>query len=477
MKSEKSLKGRIARGGFWLGIGSSAEQFLRLARNIILVRVLIPEAFGTMAIVLAVNMFFEAFTEVGVKEAIVRDPRGESDVYLNGAWFFANIRAMTLTLIAYFIAPYISGFYNDPHLTSMLRVSFLYIILRGLLSPKTYVAVKQMKFSKWILVEQLGGVIGILTTIVLSFILKNAWALVIGYVVEGFARFILSYIVCPFLPRFNFNREDIHSLLNFARGMIGLPFLTFIFLRIDVFVIGKLCTSEQLGLYSMVLALANVPSLLFSKLITPMLTPVFSEMQSDLHRVNNSLLKINKIFGFIGVPLIVFTIFYSNDLLTIMYTQKYAEAAIPFSILFTIKMITNFGMPIVSIYISLGRPELHRLFALLRAVIVMIIIYPMVKFFGMTGASASLLFSLAVAYIFQMVKLSSITKVDIAGYFKIFLNAFIISIPIIIVFIIFKPFSTFHPIVNLLIGSTGFAVTLYYSYLHIFGKNGVGIES
>jgi O-antigen/teichoic acid export membrane protein len=71
---EKTLKARVARGGFWLGIGSSSEQFLRFLRNIILVRVLIPEAFGTMAIILAVNMFFEAFTEVGIKEAIIQNP-------------------------------------------------------------------------------------------------------------------------------------------------------------------------------------------------------------------------------------------------------------------------------------------------------------------------------------------------------------------------------------------------------------------
>jgi O-antigen/teichoic acid export membrane protein len=44
--SGKSLKSLAVRGSLWLGMASGTEQILRLIRNMILARLLVPEAFG-----------------------------------------------------------------------------------------------------------------------------------------------------------------------------------------------------------------------------------------------------------------------------------------------------------------------------------------------------------------------------------------------------------------------------------------------
>jgi len=81
----ESLKAKVMRGGTWLGAGSFSEQTIRFARNMVLTRILAPEAFGTMAIVLSAGSVIHTITDIGVKEAIIQNPRGTEKHYTSVA--------------------------------------------------------------------------------------------------------------------------------------------------------------------------------------------------------------------------------------------------------------------------------------------------------------------------------------------------------------------------------------------------------
>ena len=234
-----SLKKRAAKGGIWLGAGSGTENGLRLLRNMILARLLAPDAFGLMAIVLAVNVFFDSFTKIGVKEAIIQNPKGNENTFLNGAFWLAFVRGIVMFIAAIIMVPLVARFYNKPELVPMMRVVFLSILFYGMMSPKSYTELKQMNYKKWVIIFHGGSVIGVITTIIMGFILHNIWALVIGFTVESAARCIVSYIICPFLPGFNFEKENLRSLFRFARGIFGISIVVFLYNRIDIFVLGK----------------------------------------------------------------------------------------------------------------------------------------------------------------------------------------------------------------------------------------------
>src|ERR1700722_18198690 len=90
------LKAKVFRGGVWLGSGNTVEQVARFGRNMILTRLLAPEAFGTMAIVLSAMSVFQSFTEIGVKEGLIQNPDGGEEQYVNAAWWLALGRAISV---------------------------------------------------------------------------------------------------------------------------------------------------------------------------------------------------------------------------------------------------------------------------------------------------------------------------------------------------------------------------------------------
>jgi O-antigen/teichoic acid export membrane protein len=75
----ESLKARVFRGGVWLGAGSFSEQVIRFGRNMILTRLLAPEAFGTMAVVLSACSVVQTIMDVGVREALIQNPKGTEE--------------------------------------------------------------------------------------------------------------------------------------------------------------------------------------------------------------------------------------------------------------------------------------------------------------------------------------------------------------------------------------------------------------
>jgi O-antigen/teichoic acid export membrane protein len=195
LRQGESLKLKAARGGVWLGAANGVEQGLRLLRNMILTRLLAPETFGVMAIVLAINAAFESFTEIGIQTAIIQNPKGRERTYLNGAWWLSMVRAVGLYTLAYIGAPWIAQFYSNPELLPLLRIAFLGVLFNGAMSPGIHVAIKQMNFKHWAIAYHGGGAIGILSAVLLALAMRDTWALVLGFTIEAASRCMLSYFV------------------------------------------------------------------------------------------------------------------------------------------------------------------------------------------------------------------------------------------------------------------------------------------
>lgn len=426
LTGSKGIFARSTRGFIWLSAGSGFENGLRLIRNMILTRVLMPEVFGIMAIVFAINAAFQSFTEIGIKQAIIQNQKGDQQTYLNSAWWLSCIRGILLYVLAYICAPFIVNFYNNQELLPLIRIAFLVIIFIALVSPQAYVSIKKMDYKRWMIISNFGGAVGIITTVFLALYLRNVWALVLGFVSEAMVRLLFSHLLCPFVPGLTLEREHIKALLKYARRMLGLPILTFIFMKTDIFVIGKFLTTKELGLYSMAVALAQIPIYL-STILAEVLMPAFSEMQNRFDRINSSIFNITTILVLTGTPLLIFIMLCGEELLSFVYGVQYAAVAVPLTIIFATAFIRVNGLPIVTFYFAIGRPDLQRLFVGIRAIIIVLIIVPSVKSFGLIGGATAGLISMILGYILQIMKIRSLTNLNFRKYSMIFFQAFVAS--------------------------------------------------
>jgi len=429
----ENLRARAARGGAWLGCGSFAEQVSRFARNMLLTRLLAPNAFGTMAIVLSSQALVSSFTDVGVWPAVIQNPRGGENSYLNAAWWFGMCRAVFIYAIIFAAAPWISSFYGNADLSKLLRVALLSIVLDGMLSPRAKLAQKEMKFSRWAFITNGGAICGVILTIVLSFVLRDVWALTIGYCGENAFRCLLSYILCPGLPSLKWDRHAFRDLMKFSKGMVGLSFLNLIFARSDIFVLGKLYSPTALGLYTMAVFLVQAPSGFIVNMLSTTLLPAFSHVQADKDRVNRMLSEVTSWIILLGLPAVAMIWLCGPSLLTITYGARYAAGAGALTLAAGVALLNTLNSQVTILFYAAGRPALHRRAVAASAIVMMIAIYPACKYMGLVGGQIAALLAIAASYLLQIVRARRITGLSVLQYGRAFVPATLVSAGLLIV--------------------------------------------
>ena len=424
----ENLRAKATRGAVLLGGASFTEQASRFARNMLLTRLLAPSAFGTMAIVMSSSAIVGSLTEVGLRVSVIQNPRGREPSYLNAAWWLAMGRGLGVYAIIFVMAPWVARFYGNSALSALLRVALLSALLEGAMSPRSCLPQKDMKFGRWTAITNGGAVCGVILTIILSFILRDVWALAIGFCSENVFRCLLSYILCPGLPSLGWDRDAARDLLKYSRGAYGLSFLNLIFTRTDIFVLGKLYSSTALGLYAMAVYLVQTPTSFIQNMVGTTMVPAFAHVQEDHRRINRIVLEATSWLIALGLPVVVVIWLYAPSLLRVIYGLRYLKSAGPLVLASAVAFLSIVNGILTDVFSGMGRPALHRRAVTASAVIMIVAIYPACKILGVVGGQVAALVAIGTSYLLQTMRMRGLTGFDLARYGKVFVPAGLVSV-------------------------------------------------
>lgn len=417
------LRAKVMRGGTWLGAGSLAEQMARFARNMLLTRLLAPGAFGAMAIVMSCSAIIGTLTDVGQRAAVIQNPRGREDAYLNAGWWMGMGRAIFMYVIIFAMAPFVGHFYGNVELSALLRVALISILFEGAMSPRSILPEKNMTFGRWMAISNGGAICGVITTVILSFYLRDVWALAIGSCSENAFRCLLSYILCPGLPSLGWDHRVVRELYKFSRAVVGLSFLNLIFSRTDIFVLGKLYSTTTLGLYTMGVLLVQTPSSFITRMMGQILFPSFAHVQDDKERINRILVEATSWLILLGLPGVAAIYLCGRSLLTVIYGAQYVAAFGPLAVAATVVFLNVLNAAITCVFNGIGLPGLHRRAVAASAVAMLIAIYPACKLLGIVGGQVAALLAIILSYVLQVMRMRSLTGLNLFSYGKAFVPA------------------------------------------------------
>lgn len=391
----------------------------------LLARLLAPSAFGAMAIVVSASSLVSSFSDVGIWPAIIHNPRGATKPYLNAAWWLGIARAILMYATIYASAPWIARFYGNPALCGLLRVALLSVVLDGLLSPRSKLAQKEMTFGRWAFISNGGGICGVVLTIVLSFVLRDVWALAIGYCSENAFRCLCSYILYPGLPSLGWDKHALRDILGYSKGMVGLAFLNLVFARADIFVLGKLHPSSSLGFYSLAVSLVQTPTVFLISMLAQTLLPTFAHIQDDRERLNRILTEVTSWVVLIGVPAVAMLWICGSSLLTVFYGRRYGATPVAHALGFAaaVALLNTLNSLITDVFFATGEPALHRRAVGASAVVMAAVVYPACRLLGLEGGQVAALIAIAASYLLQVLRIRSVTGLNLLHYCKTFVPA------------------------------------------------------
>ncbi|TRY18639.1 oligosaccharide flippase family protein [Tessaracoccus rhinocerotis] len=415
-RDSASLGKKALRGGTFLAVATVIERLARLGRNMLLARIIVPDQFGLMALTMSVLAVLGAITEVGVSHAVVQNKRGDTPEFLNVAWWFGVVRGVVVGILAILLAGPVARLYDEPELGKLLLVAPVVILFTGLTSPKVFALQRKFQFKATLWTNQGAALLGTMLTIVLGFLLQNVWALMWGAVFEFFCRFVLSFILCPIRIRFRLDRVSVRDLLKFTRGMAGLSILTMLVIQADTAVLGMVVSAHQLGLYAFAIALAGFPLGVFTSVIEPLIVPVLSQAQDDFEALRRRVLALSRLVWLFGLPLMATLSIVAEPLLRLLYGPPFGEAAHAFALYCAFVMVYMNSIVSFFVYVAIGKPELQRRFTLVRALLVVLLLYPLSVLLGIEGAALALLIAMVGSMAVQLFNLRRVIGLGVVSF-------------------------------------------------------------
>lgn len=269
---------RVLRSSSWLMAGYAASQLVRLAANLILARLLFPEAFGMMALVNMVIAGLALFSDIGMTAQIAQSKRGDDPEFLNTAWTVQILRGLLLFTVACLLAEPFAAFYGTPELALYLAVAALSLLIGGFFPTRIDTANRHLALGRVTLLDLAAQVIGVATMVLLALATGSVLSLVIGVAVQALARLVLMHLYLPGQRnRLRWHRESLRELVGYGKWIFLSTAFWFLASQSDKAILGKFLFLDTLGLYNVAFFLASFPMLLGQHVTNSMLISVYRE--------------------------------------------------------------------------------------------------------------------------------------------------------------------------------------------------------
>lgn len=256
-----SLTGRVLSSSLWMLGGNIGAKILRLGVNLILVRLLLPEDFGLMALVFTLHAGFDMLTDIGIKPAVVRSEAGDDPLFLRTAWTLqvTKFAGMAVALAAFGAVYGFAGgwidfgdtIYAHPELPGLLTASSLILIANGLQSINVATAERQVAIQRVLAVNMSAYIASSIVTVAWAWVSPSVWALMWGTLFGAALRCALSHIALPG-PRMGLCFEPAYraEIWAFGKWIMGSSALGFIVQHGDKLVLGALFDPVTFSFYA-----------------------------------------------------------------------------------------------------------------------------------------------------------------------------------------------------------------------------------
>ena len=325
--AEESLKNKTVKGVAWSGIDNVVQMGMTFVVGIILARLLTPDDYGLLGIILIFSSICTALMNAGFTTALIRKPDASDDDYYTS--FIVNIvLSIVFYIIIYLCSPWIAKFFSREELIYLTRVSSLGIVIGALSMIQQTRLTKRIDFktqAKITLVSSISsGIIGIGMAL-LGF---GVWSLVVQTLSVQAFRTILLCVYDRWIPKMRFSSNSFHELFGFGWKMMLSAFLDSLWQQMYQVIVGRYYNPSTLGQYTR----AKQFSMLFSTNLTVIVQrvtyPVLSNIQDDKERMVHAYRKIIKVTMFVTAIGMFFLGAVSETLLYCLIGPQWHEAAV-----------------------------------------------------------------------------------------------------------------------------------------------------
>lgn len=253
-ENEKILQAKVSKSVvikslIWKFLERIGVQGVQFVIQIFLARLLCPEDYGIIAILVAFISIASIFVSSGFGTALIQK-KDADEIDFSSVFYLSLFISVIAYIIMFLAAPFIAKFYKMELLSPVLRVYSVVLIFGGLTSVHNAIVSKTMKFKNFFYTSIIAIVLSGIAGVVLAFKGFGPWALVCQQVVHSIVTCAVLWITVKWKPKLIFSFKRTKQLFSFGWKLLVSSLLDTVYKQMYNLTVGKFYTSSDLGNFS-----------------------------------------------------------------------------------------------------------------------------------------------------------------------------------------------------------------------------------
>ncbi|MFE4425937.1 lipopolysaccharide biosynthesis protein [Peribacillus butanolivorans] len=370
---ENQLGNKILNAAKWSSVTEIAAKLVMPLTNMVLARLIAPEAFGVVATVTMIASFADMFTDAGFQKYLVqhefKDER-EKHRYANVAFLTNFAISILIWGIIVIFSEQIAVLVGNQGLGIVIAIACVQLPITAFSSIQMALYRRDFDFKTLFLVRMFSLFIPVFLTIPLAFLGLSYWSLIIGTIFMQLSNAVILTIKSKWKPKWFYDVRILKDMLSFSIWSMIEAISIWLTTWIDTFIIASILSEYFLGIYKTSTTMVNALMSIVTASTVPVLFSTLSRLQNNTEQFNRIYFKIQRIVSILVFPLGIGVYLYSDLATQILLGSQWSEASDVIGIwALTSSIMIVFGHFCSEVYRAKGRPKLSFLAQVLHLVV------------------------------------------------------------------------------------------------------------
>lgn len=352
-----NLKRLTVKGIGWVITSQVFRLVITFAVTTILARLLNPDDFGLLAMVVVFINFASILNDIGLPAALVQR-RSLTEEQKSSCFWINMIEGMLITLILIAVSPLIASFYSKSQLKPITMVLSFNFVISSLGMIQAGLLAKDMAFGKIAFIEIISAVFAGIAAVVMAYAGFGVWSLVFQSLIASLIMAVMFFFSCYWKPRFICKWKPVKELFWFGINLTGFNLVNYLSRNIDNLLIGKFLGSLSLGFYSLAYRLFLLPLQTISGVVGRVMFPALSLIQDEEETVRNVYIKATRLLASVTFPLCTGLFIIAPQFIRVAFGDKWSRTIFLTQVLALVGITQSITTTVGWIYQSRGRTDI-----------------------------------------------------------------------------------------------------------------------
>lgn len=321
-----SLKQKTIKGTAWSFADNIANQGITFLVGLVLARLLTPEEYGLIGIIIIFIAVFNSIVDSGFSNALIRK-NDSKDIDYNTVFISNLLLSVLLFFVLFACSPAISRFFDNSKLILLTRVMGSVLIINAFAIIQQTILMKRVDFKTQTKVSLIASISSGIIGISMAFGGMGVWSLVGQQISRQLLNTSFLWFYNKWFPKLQFSWQSFRELFGFGWKLLVSELINTTWKEIFQVVIGKCYSAQMLGQYTRSKQFGAIFSSNLTTIVQRVSYPVLSSIQDDKERLKLAYQRVIKVTMLITFVCMLGLAAIAKPMILVLIGEKWLIAA------------------------------------------------------------------------------------------------------------------------------------------------------